>query len=350
MKLVVVVAITAGALVFAGQALADTQELTVTPFSSTPGATADTDIDVFVPTTAAATQKVAVYVPAGYVVNTALPSGTKVGDVDAELSIAGAMVEATGSINADDPAKYATDPTLPSCAPGTHAAVWLATLTAAGQTLSVAVYVDPTTGADTALGAYVLQACFLSPDVPTEQGGALFGARLVDVDLETTGVITNAPLGLLLWRALITSYMPGTATADPASTVEVRCNVPLPHRISGFKVTYLKRKPKTAKVGKVMLTGMLVAGAQPRPGVVVRFVAATTPDPNALKPWASAVTTATGKFTLTKRLPKRLYVFAYVPTYFTLTCTAPSTAPKGCVREDTAPEIGPYVILTPRKR
>ncbi len=144
-KLFVVVTIAAGALAFAGQALADTQELTVTPFNTTPGATADTDVDVFVPTTAAATAKIAVYVPAGYVVNTALPAGSKIGAVDAELSIAGAMVEATGSINADDPARYATDPASQACAAGTHAAVWLVTLTDAGQTLSVAVFVDPTT-------------------------------------------------------------------------------------------------------------------------------------------------------------------------------------------------------------
>src|SRR5207247_2498449 len=54
------------ALVAVPSALADTQELLISPFSTVAGAKADTDISVFVPETAAPTAKIAVYVPAGF--------------------------------------------------------------------------------------------------------------------------------------------------------------------------------------------------------------------------------------------------------------------------------------------
>ena len=53
----------------APSALADTQELLVTPYATVAGAKADTDIDLFVPETSAPTAKVAVYVPAGFDLN-----------------------------------------------------------------------------------------------------------------------------------------------------------------------------------------------------------------------------------------------------------------------------------------
>jgi len=335
------------ALAGAPSAFADTQELIVTPFGTAPGATADTDIDVFVPETAAPTAKVSIYVPIGFNLNLSGAVGSKIGDATGDVlakQLGGAKLQMDGTITVDDPAKYATDTTAQACDANAHAAVWLLTLTASGQSIGIPIFVDRTTGTDAALGGFVLQACLGSPDVPTDQGGAPFGAQLIDVSLQTTGVVVNAPAGSPVWKAFITPYTPGTATPDATGIVEARCIEPLPHTVTKFKAVYSK------KTKKVTITGKLMAAGQPRAGVHFRMDASATPDPASFKPWAVVTTRRDGTFTIVKPLPKKLFVFGYVNTYFDTTCrTGPSTAPKGCVREDTSGEYGPFVLLTPKK-
>ena len=331
----------------APSALADTQELLVTPYATVAGAKADTDIDLFVPETSAPTAKVAVYVPAGFDLNLSGAPNTKIGDATGEVlakGLGGVKLSLTGAITVDDPAKYASDPVSQACDANPHAAVWLLTLSASGQSLSIPVFVDRTTGADAALGGFLLEACFASPDVPSDQGGAPFGAQLISVSLETTGVIVNAPSGSPVWKGFITPYTAGTGASDATGIVEVRCIEPLPHTITKLKSVYSK------KTKKVTITGILMAGGKARPSVHVRLDAAATPNPDALKPWAVATTNAAGAFSIVKRLPKKLYVFAYVNPYYTLNCTTgPSTAAKGCVDENTSGEFGPFFVVKPTK-
>lgn len=345
MRKLIFLALLVGAFTIVPSALADTQELLVTPFSTAAGGKADTDIDVFSPETAAPTAKVAVYVPG--TVDVSGPVGTKVGTADATLlakQLGGTKVQATGTITVDDPAKYAADPAAMACDANAHAAVWSLALTSTAGTLQVPVFVDRTTGADAALGQYMLVACLQSPDVPAEQGGAPFGAQLVDVDLQTSGVIVNAGAGRQVWHAFITPFTTGTSTVDAASVVETRCIEPLPHVFSRVKSTY------SAKTHKVTITGTLTAAGSPRAGVRVHVDAGTKPSFDSLKPWATATTAKNGTFTIVKPLSRTLYAFVYVNPYFTTTCTTgASTAPKGCVREDTSPVFGPALLLKQKK-
>jgi hypothetical protein len=325
-------------------AFADTQELLVTPYSTTVGGKADTDIDIFSPDTAAPTAKVAVYIPGSLDLTGAV--GTKIGDASAVLlakQLGGTKVQATGTITVDDPAKYAADPTAAACDANQHAAVWLLTLSASGQSIAVPLFIDQTTGADTALGSFVLQACLRSPDVPADQGGAPLGAQLIDVDLETSGVVINAPTGQNVWHAFITPFAPGSAAVDTTGTIEVRCVEPLPHSFTKVKVTYSKMTKK------VTISGSLLAGGKPRAGVRVHVDAGPKPAFESFKPWGLATTGANGSFTIVKPLPKTLYAFVYVNPYFAIPCqTGPSTAPKGCAREDTSPAFGPALVLKPK--
>jgi hypothetical protein len=337
-------ALVMGAFTIVPSAFADTQELLVTPFSTVAGGKADTDIDVFSPETAAPAAKIAVYVPGAVDVSGAV--GSKVGDAEATLlakQLGGAKIPATGTITVDDPAKYAADPVAAACDANPHAAVWVLSLAASGQALQVPIFVDHTTGADAVMGAYVLVACLRSPDVPAEQGGAPFGAQLIDVDLETSGVVVNAGAGRQVWHAFITSFTPGTATVDTASVVEARCIEPLPQTFTRVKSTY---SPKTRKV---TLSGTLTAAGQPRRGVRVHVDAGTSASFGSFKPWAIATTGANGSFSIVKPLPRTLYAFVYVNAYFTTSCTTgASTAAKGCVREDTSPALGPAIVLKHR--
>jgi hypothetical protein len=334
-----------GALVGAPSALADTQELLVSPFPAVAGAKADTDIFVFVPDTAAPTAKVAIYVPTGFTLNVSGTVGTKIADADADViakGIGGTKLALTGAVTVDDPAKYASDATAQACDPNSHLAVWLLTLTASGQSINIPIFVDHTTAADAALGDFVLESCFASPDVPSDQGGAPFGAQLIDFDLQTTGVIVNGQTAKPVWKGFITSYTAGTATPDATGVVEVRCIEPLPHTVAKLKSVYAK------KTKKVTITGVLMAGGQPRPNVHVRIAAGATPA--TLKAWAVATTNKAGAFSIVKLLPKTMFAVAYVNPYFNLTCqTGPSTAPKGCVREDTSGEFGPVFVLKVKK-
>ncbi|MFL5953875.1 MAG: hypothetical protein ACJ76I_07190 [Gaiellaceae bacterium] len=335
-------------LATAPSALADTQELLITPFSTTAGAKADTDIDVFVPDTAAPTAKIAIYVPTGFDLDLSGAPGAKIGDAAAQVlakQLGGTKLDLAGTITVDDPAKYgAANTTAQACDANAHAAVWLVTLTASDQSLAIPVFVDRTTGSDTALGSFVLQTCLASPDVPTDQGGAPVGAQLIDLTLETTGVVINASAGNPVWKGFITPFTPGTATPDATGVVEVRCVEPLPHAVSRLKSVY------STKTKKVTITGVVMAGGKPRAGVHFRIDAGTKPSIDALKPWAVATTDARGAFSIVKPLPKTLYAFAYVNPYYSLTCqSGPSTAPKGCVREDTSAEYGPVFVLKPKK-
>ena len=77
MRKLIFLALLVGAFTAVPSAFADTQELLVTPYSTTAGGKADTDIDIFSPETAAPTAKIAVYVPGSLDLSGAL--GTKGG-------------------------------------------------------------------------------------------------------------------------------------------------------------------------------------------------------------------------------------------------------------------------------
>ena len=130
---------------------------------------------------------------------------------------------------------------------------------------------------------------------------------------------------------------------DPTGVVEVRCIEPLPHSFSHVKVSY----SKTTK--KVTISGSLMMAGKPRAATRVHIDAGPKATFDSLKPWAVATTGANGSFTIVKPLPKTLYAFVYVNAYFAIPCsTGPSSAPKGCAREDTSPAFGPALVLKPK--
>src|SRR5205085_2340317 len=103
---------------------------------------------------------------------------------------------ATGKVFVDNPANYLTQ----TCAPGTHAAVWLLKTTAAGQEVDVPVYVDPATPDVASMASYTLTECFAAPVGAT-------GLRLGELNVDLTSGITNATATANhLWRVLVTPF------------------------------------------------------------------------------------------------------------------------------------------------
>ncbi len=82
------------------------------------------------------------------------------------------------------------------CSPGTHAAIWNLNLSVAGQTLVLPVYLDPTSGAATALGAYQMRICLPPWDTPVGSPGRAFeGAQLLDAKFTVTNIFTAPSAG-----------------------------------------------------------------------------------------------------------------------------------------------------------
>ncbi len=219
------------ALAAAAPAFGDTTEFYAIAYDTALGRSSDTELDVFLPPSGPAEASIVFYAPQGYGVTVGQPAGTKIGAVAANVTVGGSTtaVEADGDLVADDPAKYVGN----TCAPGIHAAVFVANLSAAGVTVQVPLYVDPTSGADTAIGSFKIQACLASPDVPAAMGGAPGGLRLIEADLDFATVFTNpAATGNYTWSVFETPFAAGTTTPDPAGTVEARSIVGLPKLFS----------------------------------------------------------------------------------------------------------------------
>lgn len=330
------------ALATAAPAFADTTELYAVAYDTALGRSTDTELDVIVPQSGPAAASLVLYSPQGYGVTLGQAPGTKIGTVAAGVTVGGSttVIEADGDLVTDDPAKYVGN----TCAPGVHAAVFVANLTASGITIPVPFYVDATSGTDAAHGGFRIQACLAAPDVPAALGGAPAGLRLLEADLDFVSVFTNpsAP-GTYTWSVFNTPFTPGTATPDPTGTVEARSLVGLPKL---FSVKSALNARKTV----VTLTGKLTEGGKPRAGVNVRFQGGPQKSFSSWKPLGVAKTKANGSFSFTKAIASSLYIYARVYPYVGNTCTAAgSTAPKGCVFESTGPSFGPVLhIIVPK--
>ena len=208
LRAAVVATAAAVALAFTGSALAAyTPHLTISHTPLALGGGGTTDVTVTFDQSDDATAKATIYVPQGYTGTLGAAAGTQLGTIDASI-IAFAIsptqpLPLKGVIQADDPAKYVANP----CSPGTHEAVWLLRLQAAGTELAVPGYVDTVTAPTEApLGKFKLQFCLPSPYIPPSAGGAMLGAKLVSAPLHLSNVFA------LPRRQLETIGSPGVST------------------------------------------------------------------------------------------------------------------------------------------
>jgi hypothetical protein len=238
------------ALALAGSALA-TQKLSVTQ-----SATALT-IKVTQAQTDRQPAKISIYVPSGYTVNASQAPGTMIGtttgsvfarDANIPLPLSGDVVVAPPSTNA------------PGCSTGTHLAVWILDLQVAGQRVQLPVHVDPTAGAEAALGSYKLVVCLGPDDVPQgAPGRSPNGARLLDATFTVNNIFT-VPAGQTVWKAITTPYLGSVGAPDVAGTVETRAIVGTGVVTITSRVT---KKTRTVRFsGRVTQAGAAVAGAQ----------------------------------------------------------------------------------------
>jgi hypothetical protein len=151
-----------------------------------------------------------------------------------------------------------------------HDTVWLLQLTAAGQQLTVPLFVDRTAAPESAFASLKIQLCLPSPDIPQSQGGAAFGAKILDAILDLNGIYTNpSARGRYTWRGVFTPYTPGTGTPNPAGTVESQGLVSIPSTLT-LKARYISRTNTYRLQGKLVEVGPVI-------GAPIQIFRATTP-------------------------------------------------------------------------
>jgi hypothetical protein len=316
------------------------------------GAATTADVFIAIDPDADPTAKLTIFSPVGYSANLTAAPGTKIGKVVARVkakALGGALLTLAGDVVVANP----LDPTIQMAAAqcdktrSSHTTIWVLNTSLQGQTVAIPVLVDQ-------VGPLVLQqVCLPSPDVPEGSGGAKFGAQLFAADFTIKNVFTNAGTnGDYEWSGIFTPYTPGTATPNPAGTLEARTLVGLPSSLTVKRVA--------AKRG-FKLTGQLkIAGVDPK-GVRLDLYAGKKagPAPNAVsggtgkRVASSAKLPASGKYTLARPSVKFATFFQTRFENYTTGCTGPSPSglPVPCHHERIAAVTSNQVkVLKPKPK
>src|SRR5947209_11234124 len=193
MKKLLVAATAFCALVFAqGAFAADTGTFSVSHSPMVLAGSKTTTFHLTFPQANNSIAQINIFSGTGYTVNLSQPAGTVIGDAQATVfsHTAGLTLPLTGQVVVGNPAQFAQQSAACAGTP-TSAAVWVLNLSVAGTPLTIPVYINPTSGAQQALGGYRTTVCFTPYDVPEAQGGAPQGAQLLDVSFTVGGVYTT---------------------------------------------------------------------------------------------------------------------------------------------------------------
>jgi hypothetical protein len=284
-----------------------------------------------------ATAKDTIYAPPGYQANLTQAPGTKLGDVDATLILrsgGNATATATGPVVVDSPANWA--PQSQQCTQTTtHEAVWRLDITIAGTPLKVPIFVDHSAGPEAAFSSVKIQLCLAGPI------GTPAGAQLLDAFFDIQGVFTSpANTQDRVWRALMTPYVAGQPTPNPAGTIESQAVVPGKVAFS-IKAKALKRKVVKFS-GKVLVDG---AGAP----AAVQFYKPS----NLNKPLKTVRTSRNGSFSWSKKFTKKtrlIVVVVGVQDLGACPATPLPGVPGGCQTATRSFGAAAFVTAKPRKR
>lgn len=301
-----------------------------------------TTLDIGMPQSTDPIAAVNIYVPAGYRLDLAQAPGTAIGEVTATafsrdesltLPLSGTVTTAAAAAHTAD--------SMVCTGIATSAAVWDLDLSVAGQSIVLPVYVNPTAGAEQALGAYRISVCLPPPDVaPGTPGRAVEGAQVLETQLTVNGVFTTPSTGGLLdWNALFTPYLPGQGTPNLAGTFEARAIVPTPILLAFHTVLAPKKRSYTVK-------GTLAEGGLPTIGAKLAVLAG--PSAAKLKVVASLLTGGGGSFKVIRPLKRArgqhtLYLQARSSVaerdFTAVGCqnAATTAAPAGCVSATLSP-------------
>jgi hypothetical protein len=267
---------------------------------------------------------VRIFVPSGTSLTTTQAPGTVLGNVNAvvkALALGGASVPFVGQLVVAPPGAVSAAVTQACVGTGvTPLATWLMNLTAAGQNVPVPTFLVPTVGALTALGPAYIQVCLPSPYIPSDQGGAIFGAQLVSAEFSAQGVFGRVAVGAFV--AIWTPYAQGTGTVNAAATVAT------PAAVAAGAVTIAAKR-----LGQgALVTGRVTQAGQARGGATVTIRGGARP--SSLKKLGSVKVRANGSYSFRAKTGTFFKGSAVATTAAAAPlCTAlgPAIAPIPCV-------------------
>ncbi|HXG77184.1 MAG TPA: hypothetical protein VNJ53_11480 [Gaiellaceae bacterium] len=218
-----------------------------------------------------ATAAVRILAPAGTQLTTTQAPGTVLGTVRALVvatQLANSQLPIEGQVVVAAPGQVPAQVVSACVGPATPAAVWLLALSAAGQQLSVPMFVlaNPVT----------IAVCLPHPSQAT------FGAKLISAEFSVNGVFSPVPLGA--WISLWVPY-------DAAGAVNVAGTVAAPAAVAPGAVTAAARRQGQGAI----VTGRVTQAGQPRGGVTVVVFGGTTR--SALRRLGSVKANAAGSYT-----------------------------------------------------
>lgn len=307
-RLLTVAGVTFGALVLSGTAMAayTTPRLEILNPSERLGGGGPLTIRVTQARADDATFRLVIYVPQGYVTSLVPAAGMpQIGTLSGRIQVGAISPDAeapfTGRILGDSTYTPQEYPQGAACTSGLGQtnidAVYVLELTASGQTLRVPMYVSAiTTGAEATFASGRMVACLPSPYIPPAQGGAQLGAKLVAANLTFTDLFTNPnTAGDWRWRAFWTPWTVGTATPNPAGTVETQAVDRIPVQLAITSARY--RRPF------VRITGSLLENRQGRARAVIQVYVGRTA--RGVRRVTNVRTNARGVYTARIRLTRR---------------------------------------------
>ncbi len=343
-------------LALAGNAFAKTQ-LVVSGATET-GASATTPVEVKGATEDAAAAQISIYVTNGYTANLGQVPGTQIGAVAARAQLlevnAGAVLDVRGTIVVADRNDPAVQAGATQCT-GTpsHAAIWLLRLSVSGQAVTVPVYVDPASGAETSFSSVKFVLCLPQPYAKARPNYSPSGTKIIDTKLTlSAGLLTNpTSAGAYVWRTVLTPWTADGSAPNPTGRIEAQATVSIPSAFS------LKAKLKTVRnmtggsatvTNSVLLSGKVLEDLRGVSGAKIALFAGG-------KSAGSATTGSTGSFSKRAGLRKRttFSATATVPMRETA-CVSPLPAvPGGCVSATLAGykiSSSNSATVTPKKR
>lgn len=263
--------------------------------------------------------QVTVDLAAGYTVP-ALPPGSPVGIATVSAISGGTsgltLAVVAGQLTADDPTRYASDPSAQACSAGPYLAVWKLESNVFGLDYTLPVFVQHPAG-----DAQRVEFRFCPPPLTDANGKAVMPTPmpLANADFLLIGAAGPTAHGSYTSSALVTP-VGSSGAPDTASTVEARSLEPIPHTLSA-KGRY------DAKTHDAVLTGRVTETGKPQAGAVVDYVRVDN-----LAPPKHVKTSRAGTFTARVRIGATATFDVQVPDA-TVPCSGASTAPRGCATE-----------------
>ena len=254
----------------------------------------------------------------------------------------GRTVTLKGYFRVENPADHLID--AAACTgQSLHEAVWMMTLQLNTLQLQLPLYVDHKTGG---YGKWLITMCPKSPNVPEDQGGAQYGARIQELYFRIARVYQNGTVpALYRWSALFTPYEPGTTVLNPHGTMEARALMPVPYRLQLWR--------GRATAGSIRIAGTLKASHLALAGARLDVYAGTRLDRMRFAGRTTKLTKG-GSYSFTRKSTGKAMYFQVVFGPFDVTrmgsfCSRPSEAALGCVSA-TLSEIDSTVLKVPARR